>query len=51
VSTRNPSWTDLEWNPGLRGDRPVTNRLNYGKALKDKREPDLHIKTQFRTPQ
>jgi hypothetical protein len=28
LSTTNPTWTDLGANPGLRGDRPATNRLN-----------------------
>jgi hypothetical protein len=27
LSTPNPTWTDPGSNPGLRGDRPATNRL------------------------
>jgi hypothetical protein len=27
-----PTWTDLGANPGLRGDRLATNRLNHGTA-------------------
>ena len=34
LSTTNPTWTDPESNPGLRGGRPVTNRLSHGTALK-----------------
>jgi hypothetical protein len=26
----NPTWTEQSANPGLRGKRPVTNRLRYG---------------------
>jgi hypothetical protein len=29
LSTTNPTWTDLGANPCLRGENPVTNRLNY----------------------
>jgi hypothetical protein len=32
-STTNPTWTDLRSNPGLRGDRPATNRLSHDTAL------------------
>jgi len=32
-STTNLTWTDLGWNPGLRGDRPATNHLSHGKAF------------------
>jgi hypothetical protein len=28
--TKNPMWTDQGSNPGLRGERPVTNRLSHG---------------------
>jgi hypothetical protein len=28
LSTKNPTWTD----PGLRGERPTTNRLSHGTA-------------------
>jgi hypothetical protein len=33
LSTTNPIWTDSGSNPGLRGDRPATNRLRHGTAL------------------
>jgi hypothetical protein len=29
LSTTDPTWTD----PGLRGERPATNRLSHGTAL------------------
>ena len=29
LSTTNPTWTD----PGLRGERPATNRLSHGTAI------------------
>jgi hypothetical protein len=29
----NPTWIDPDANPGLRGERPVTNRLSHVKAL------------------
>jgi hypothetical protein len=32
LSTTNPTWTDPESNPGLRGERPATNRLSHGTA-------------------
>jgi hypothetical protein len=28
-----PTWTDLGANPGLRGEKPATNRLSYGTAV------------------
>jgi hypothetical protein len=34
--TTNPVWTDLEKNPGLRGERQETNRLSYGTAIERK---------------
>jgi hypothetical protein len=30
LSTTNPTWTD----PGLRGERPATNRLSHGTAMR-----------------
>jgi hypothetical protein len=33
LSTTNPTWTDPELNPGIRGERPDTNRLTHGRAL------------------
>jgi hypothetical protein len=33
LSTTNPTWIDLGANPGLRGERPATNRLSHGTAL------------------
>jgi hypothetical protein len=32
-STTNPTWTDPVSNPGLRGERPATNRLSHDTAL------------------
>jgi hypothetical protein len=32
LSTTNLTWTDPGSNPGLRGERPATNRLSHGKA-------------------
>jgi hypothetical protein len=32
-STTNPTWIDPGANPGLRGERPATNRLSHGTAL------------------
>ena len=32
LSTTNPTWTDAGSNPGLRGQRPATNRLSHGTA-------------------
>ena len=29
-STTNPTWTEPGSNPGLRGERPATNRLSHG---------------------
>jgi hypothetical protein len=33
LSTRNPTWTGLSGKPGLRGEKPETNRLSYCTAL------------------
>jgi hypothetical protein len=33
LSTINPIWIDPGANPGLRGERPATNRLSHGTAL------------------
>jgi hypothetical protein len=33
LSTTNPTWTDPESNPDLRGGRPEANRLSHGTAL------------------
>jgi hypothetical protein len=41
LSTTNPTWIDPDANPGLRCERPATNRLNHGTAL---RTPDLSFK-------
>jgi hypothetical protein len=30
LSTTNPKWTDLDAKTGLRGEKPVPNRLSYG---------------------
>jgi hypothetical protein len=32
LSTKNPTWTDPGPRPGLRGERPATNRLTHGTA-------------------
>jgi hypothetical protein len=32
LSTTNPTWIDPGSNPGLRGERPGTNRLSHGTA-------------------
>jgi hypothetical protein len=32
LSTTNPTWTDRGSNPGLRGERPASNRLSHGTA-------------------
>jgi hypothetical protein len=33
LSTTNPTWIDPGANPGLRGERPATNRLSHVTAL------------------
>jgi hypothetical protein len=33
LSTIKLSWTALGTNPGLRGEKPVTNRLSFGTAV------------------
>jgi hypothetical protein len=33
LSTTNPTWIDPGSNPGLRGERPATNRLSHGTAM------------------
>jgi hypothetical protein len=35
LSAINPTWTDQGSNPGLRGERPATNRLSHGTAPLD----------------
>jgi hypothetical protein len=32
LSTTYPTWIDPGANPGLRGERPATNRLSHGTA-------------------
>jgi len=32
LSTKNPTWTDLETNRGLDSDKTPTNRLSHGTA-------------------
>jgi hypothetical protein len=34
LSNTNPTWTDPGSNPGLRGEKPATNRLSDGTAFK-----------------
>jgi hypothetical protein len=31
---QNPTWLDTGSNPGSRGEKPATNRLSYGAAIK-----------------
>jgi hypothetical protein len=33
LSTPTPTWIDPGANPGVRGERPATNRLSHGTAL------------------
>jgi hypothetical protein len=33
LSTTNPTWPDLDWNPDRRNGKPATNLLSYGMAL------------------
>jgi hypothetical protein len=33
LSTTNPTWTDLDTNPGRRGEIPTTKRLSGGPAF------------------
>jgi hypothetical protein len=33
LPTTNPTWIDPGMNPGLRGERPATNRLSHGTAF------------------
>jgi len=34
LSTKNPTWTDIKWNLGLRGEMPETERPSHSTALK-----------------
>jgi hypothetical protein len=34
LSITNPTWTDPGSNPGLRGERPATNRLSHGRPTR-----------------
>jgi hypothetical protein len=43
LSTTNPTWTDPELNPGLRGERPATNRLSHGTALLSDLPSNIHL--------
>jgi hypothetical protein len=43
LSTTNPTWPDLGWNPGRRGEKPATSRLSYGTA-------SVNSKSQRRSP-
>jgi hypothetical protein len=42
LPTTNPTWTDPGSNPGLRGERPTSNRLSHDTALSKR---DLSIWT------
>jgi hypothetical protein len=33
LSITNPTWIDTGSNPGLRGEKPATNRLSHGTAI------------------
>jgi hypothetical protein len=44
LSTTNPTWPDLESNPGRRGGKPATNRLSYRTAF----SPALSLPLLFR---
>lgn len=35
LSNKNPMWTGLRSWHGLRGDRPMTNRLSHGTAMEN----------------
>jgi hypothetical protein len=35
MSIINPTWTNPDVNPGLHSERPATNPLNHGTALKN----------------
>jgi hypothetical protein len=41
LTTRNFTWIDLGSNPGLRGERPVTNHMSYSAAFKEENEPEV----------
>jgi hypothetical protein len=42
LSSRSLTWTDSSGNPGLRGDRPTTNRLSHGTAREDPEAEIVH---------
>jgi hypothetical protein len=39
LSTTNPTWIDPGANPGLRGERPATNDLSHGTAIRPRFSP------------
>jgi hypothetical protein len=41
LSTTNSTWTDPGSNPGLRSERPATNRLSHGTAYITRIRTDL----------
>jgi hypothetical protein len=46
LSTTNPTWTNPGSNPGLRGERPATNRLSHDTAwenLKSRKDEILFL--------
>jgi hypothetical protein len=47
LSTTNPAWTDPGSNPGLRGERPATNRLSLGTARGPTVTPTLVYKQPY----
>jgi hypothetical protein len=44
LSTTNHTWTDLGANPGLRSERPATNRLSYGVANVEIKKQNKYVK-------
>jgi hypothetical protein len=47
LSTINPTWTDPGSSPGIRGERPATNRLSHGTAKGHELHPPItHISTE-----
>jgi hypothetical protein len=43
--SQNPTWPDPGLNPGRRGGKPATNRLNYGEARVGVFPPYLRTET------
>jgi hypothetical protein len=45
LSTTNPPWIAPGASPGLRGERPATNRLSHGTALTYTTKDDIRRKS------